>query len=434
MKKITFWIVMAFLFRFVISFIVWHPDLRNHADWGIRFYQYGASGFFSPDANVWSFIWPNQPPGTIYMFAGVRKLYEGVFGALSYLHFQLNVFPGSILLYLELNLYPALLKLPAILADLGIAYLIYKIVLGLIKDEKKGKKLALIGAVVFLFNPLVWYNSVVWGQYDSVINFLALLSFFFLLRKQLSSSLLAFALSLYVKASLFIFAPIFLVVALGQKYKLKEYLYAILLGLLVIGAITIPFSQGEPFSWLFKLYKERVFVDQLHTINANAFNLWGAVNGIHAAPHLYPEVTPLLGLTYQYWGYIIFTIFYLPVLWLAYKKQDAQSVIWALVGGAFSAFMLLTNMHERYLYPLFPYFTILLVMVPELYANFTAVSIINLLNLYNFWFVPFIWSLVGFMEARDNLFARVLSGISFALFIFFYMRLIRYNFLRKTNE
>lgn len=430
-----FWIfVFAFLFRFGLSFLTHHPDLNNHGDWGIRFWQYGASGFFAPDANVWSFIWPNQPPGTMYMFAGARKIYEGVFGALSYLHFNLHIFPGSILLYLELNLYTALLKLPAILSDLGIAYLIYKIVLGLVKDEKKGKKLATIGAVVFLFNPLVWYNSVVWGQYDSVINFLALLSFYFLMKRRLGYSVIAFALSLYVKASLLIFAPIFLVAALGQKYKFKEYLSAIFLGLFVIGTITLPFSQGEPFSWLFNLYKERVFVDQLHTINANAFNLWGAVNGIHAAPHLYPEITPLLGLTYQYWGYIIFAIFYLPVLWIAYKKHDSQSVIWALAGGAFSAFMLLTNMHERYLYPLFPYFTILLIMVPELYANFAAVSIINLLNLYNFWFTPFIWSLVGFMEAKDNLVPRVLSGISFALFIFFYMRFVRYNFLRKSNE
>jgi len=75
-----------------------------------------------------------------------------------------------------------------------------------------------------------------------------------------------------------------------------------------------------------------------------------------------------------------------------------------------------------------------LIMVPELYANFAAVSIINLLNLYNFWFTPFIWSLVGFLEAKDNLFPRILSGIGFALFIFFYMRFVRYNFLRKANE
>lgn len=432
-KKLTFWVVIAFLFRFGISFLAHHPDLNNHADWGIRFFQYGPSKFFSPDANVWNFTWPNQPPGTIYMFAGVRKLYEGVFGVLSFLHFKLHVFPGSLLLYLELNLYNALLKLPAELADLGIAYLIYKIVLGLFKGDGNGKKLALISAAIFLFNPLVWYNSAVWGQYDSVINFLALLSFYLLMQRKLSFSLLAFCLSLYIKASLLIFAPIFLVVAIRQKYKVREYISAILLPLLVIGGITLPFSRGEPFSWLFNLYKNKVFVDQLHSISANAFNLWGAVNGIHIAPQLYPEATPLLGLTYQYWSYIVFAVFYLYALFIAYKKQDSKSVIWVLAIAAFSSFMLLTNMHERYLYPLFPYFTILVVLLPEMYANFAAISIINLLNMYNFWFTPKVPGLESYMLAGNNLFPRILSGINFILFLFLYFRFVKYNFSKKKE-
>jgi len=326
-----------------------------------------------------------------------------------------------------------MLKLPAELADLGIAYLIYKIVISLIKDKEKGRKLALIGAVIFLFNPAVWYNSAVWGQYDSVINFLALLSFYLLVKRKLTSSVLAFAVSIYIKASLLIFAPIFLVIAIRQKYNIKEYLISILFTLLIIGGVTLPFSVGEPFGWLFNLYKNKVFVDQLHSITANAFNLWGAVNGIHAAPQLFPETTPLLGLTYQYWGYIIFTIFYLPALWLVYKKQDTKSVVWALAIAGFSSFMLLTNMHERYLFPLFPYFTILAVTLPELYISYVVTSAISLLNLYNFWFVPFITGLVSFMTANNNLFSRILSGINFLFFLFLYSVFVKFNFAKKSG-
>jgi|GEM_PF-495394 len=434
MKTIFIIFILAFLFRFGLSFLVHHPDLNNHADWGTRFFQYGPSKFFSPDANVWNFTWPNQPPGTIYMFAGVRKLYELVFSGLSYLHFQVHIFPGSTLLYLELNLYSAILKLPAELADLGIAFIIYKIIFQLVKNEKKKRKLALIGSLIFLFNPVVWYNSAVWGQYDAVINFFALLAFYLLEKRKLNWALFLFAISIYTKASLLIFAPIFLTIVIRQKYEIKEYLKALLITGLVIGGITLPFSQGEPFSWLLKLFREKVFVDQLHSISANAFNLWGAVNGIHAAPQLFPETTPLLGLTYQYWSYILFTIFYLPALILVYKRQDLKSVIWSLAIAGLSSFMLLTNMHERYLYPLFPYFSILVVLIPELYANYMAISLVSLLNLYNFWFIPLIPTLVSFMTAKDNLAARILSGINFLLFIFFYMRFVRYNFINGGDE
>lgn len=364
------------------------------------------------------------------MFAGVRKLYEGTFGFLSFLHFKAHAFPGSALLYLEQNLYPAMLKLPAILSDLGIAWIIYKILFELTKKRKP----AIIGAAIWLFNPVIWYNSAVWGQYDAVINFLALSSFYLLYKKKLLWSMLLLAASLYIKASLLIFVPAFLVIALRQKYELKKWLIAAGSSLLALGLATFPFSRGEPFGWLYNLYVNKVFVDQLHSITANAFNLWGAVNGIHIAPQLFPESTPLLGLTYQYWGYILFAVFYIPSLWLVYKKQDIKTIVWSLAVASFSSFMLLTNMHERYLYPLFPYFTILLILIPEIFANYAAVSIISLLNMYNFWFVPNIPSIADFMLAKNNLFPRILSGINFLLFLFYYLRFVRYNFGRENAK
>lgn len=416
MKTIFKVLAVAFILKLVASFLVWHPDLNNHVDWGIRFWQYGPAKFYS--ANVWSFTWPNQPPGTMYMFAGIRKLYETTFVFFSYLHFDLKVFPGSFLLYFEQNLYPALTKLPAILADLGIAYLIYKIVS---EDLSAGKRTGTIGALIFLVNPATWYNSTIWGQYDSLINFLALLAFYLLLKKKLMPAVLAISVSLYIKASLLIFLPIFAIVALKQKHNLRSWFGAITATLFVIGLATLPFSRSEPFTWLFNLYRDKVFTNQLQIITANAFNLWAAITGISERP----QTLPFLGLTYQYWSYILFSLFYLPTLFSVYKKQDFKTVIWSLAITAFSSFMLLTNMHERYLYPLFPYFTILVVTEIELVANFAAVSIISLLNMYNFWWVPVFPALIEFMSARNRLFPRVLAAIDFLLFVFLYVRFLR---------
>ena len=188
MKKIF---ITAFLLRVFLSFLVWHPDVNNHVDWGIRFWQYGPQKFFAPETNVWSYTWPNQPPGTIYIFAGIRKLFEFVFAFFWWINVNIPIFPSGIITFFESNLYPALLKFPSILADLGIAYLIYKVLRHWALGTRNTEKLAMVGTIFWLFNPVVWYNSSVWGQTDSVVNFFALLGFYFLFEKKLTLALVS---------------------------------------------------------------------------------------------------------------------------------------------------------------------------------------------------------------------------------------------------
>lgn len=362
MKKLFYVFLIVFTFRFLASFVVSHPDINNHIDWGIRFFEYGPAKFFAPETNVWSFTWPNQPPGTIYMFAGIRKLFEAIFAGFWWLNVKIPAFPSGVITYFESNLYPALLKLPAILADLGIGFLVYRFILQIAAVNPQKKKLALTAAIFWLVNPAVWYNSTIWGQYDSVINFLALFAFYLLFKRKLVWAILVMALSLYTKASLLIFLPIFAIVTIRHKYPIRQFVASLVLTLSLIGLITLPFSRGEPFNWLLNIYQNKVFVQQLHVITANTFNLWAGLTGIHERP----ETLPFLGLTYRAWGLILFFLAYLPTLYLVYKKQDVKSVMWALAISAFSSFMLLTNMHERYLYPLFAPFTVLAVLEARL--------------------------------------------------------------------
>lgn len=400
---VIFALVLAVILRIVFSFVIWHPDLNNHADWGIRFFEYGASRFYSPEANVWSFTWPNQPPGSIYMFAGVRKLFEFVFNIFWQINVKVPAFPSIIVSYFETNLYPALLKLPAILSDFGIAYLIYKM---------SGKKWV---GVIWLLNPLVWYNSAVWGQYDAVINFLALLSFYLLTKKKLILSVLFLSLSFFTKASLLIFAPIWLIYSLTQKYKTTEFVKAFAITLVVIILLTLPFSNGNPIVWLFELYQKKVFTQQLHVITANAFNLWAGVAGIHERP----ETLPFLGLNYQLWGYTLFALVYIPLLFRVSKTEKLKTLIWMLALAAFASFTLLTNMHERYLYPLFPYLTILLGLGLIKQWYYWLISIISLLGMYNFWFIPKINTIINFLSFGDRLMPRVLGIVLTVLFFYF---------------
>lgn len=399
-------IVLLFLLRIFFSFLVWHPDLNNHADWGIRFFEYGPAKFYAPESNVWNFTWPNQPPGTMYMFAGVRKVFEFTFNLFWNINLKIPLFPSSIISYFETNLYPALLKLPAILADFGIAYLIYK---------WTNKKWA---SLVWLINPVVWYNSTVWGQYDSVINFFALASFYLLNRKNLTLSALALAFSLYIKASLLIFVPIWVAVAIAHKFRIRDYIFTVFAGFTFITIITLPFSSGNPILWLLNLYQYKIFVQQLHFITANAFNLWAGLTSIYEKS----DSLILMGLTFQTWGFILYALAYTPLLINAFKAINTKNIIWILSLVSFGSFILLTNMHERYIYPLFPYLTILLASGYVKKWYYIAISTISLLGMYHLWFVPRIEPVVTFLSFGDRLMPRILGFVMFAMFLKLYWR------------
>ncbi len=414
MKKIQKLLLGGFVLRFVLSFLTWHPDLNNHVDWGIRFWEYGPAYFYK--ANVWNFTWPNQPPGTIYIFAVVRKVFELVFSFFWFINTHVPAFPSNIMIYFQFNLYQEMLKLPSIFCDLGIAFLIYKILIN--KDWFKGKNIAVFGASLYLFNPAIWYNSSIWGQTDSIINFFALLAFYLLLNRKLSWAILFLALSFYIKASLLIFLPIFAIVAYKQKHSMVEWAKAVCLTAVVIAVATLPFSKTEPFEWLYKLYIDKVFGQQLEIITANAFNLWAAVAGIHERPQ-----TTLLGpLTYQLWGEILFGLFYIPILYFVYKAKTVSTVFWGLALSGLASFMLLTNMHERYLYPAFPAFTILVAQNRKLLWSYIIISIIYVLNLYNFWWFPRIEVLVQIMSAGNRVAPRVLGLTNFLIFLWIYSK------------
>lgn len=405
--KIIF--VTAILFRILTSFLFLHPDVRNHMDWGERFFEYGPSGFYDPEANVWDYTWPNQPPGTMLIFAGVYQTHQFLFSLLTWVNQNISFFPSTIMFFFEDNLYSALAHLPAVIADVGLAYLVFKVII----DVSKKKELGYVAAVIFLINPIVWYNSAVWGQYDSVINFFAFSAFYLLLKKRTLLALVALALSLYIKISLAIFVPVFILLLLKQKISLKQIIKSTLVTAAIFSLVTLLFSYTQdPWTWIYELYSEKVLGQQLHVITANAFNIWALLTGIHEQP----DSLTWGPLSYQYWGYILFTPVYIFTLYKLWKSTDKLAWCKALTVIAFASFVLLTNMHERYLYPLFPYFTVLAVLNIRLMLLYWSVSLLSLINMYNYWFTPSVQPLISLLEYGNRFLPRVLGGIMTVLF------------------
>lgn len=413
-------ISVAALVRFILAPLVWHPDLNNHVDWGIKFFEYGTRSFYAPESNVWAYTWPNQPPGTIYIFAIVRKVYEIIFNLSWSVNISIPVFPSVVMTWVDEKLYQSLLKLPAILADFGLAYLIYKF----IKLLSKSTKRAYLGAFLFLLNPVVWYNSAVWGQSDSTINFFALLALYLVCVRKPIAAILVFSVCIFIKISLLVFLPVFIILLIRNHYSLAQLGKGVLLSLVVIGLLAAPFAyENNVYIWIYDLYAEKILVNQLQIITANAFNFWAIVAGIHEQPH----TKELFLFNYQSWGNIVFFTLYVPVVYKLWKNPSAKIGIWALALTAFTSWMFMTNMHERYLYPLFPYLTILVAVNIKLLAPYVLISTINLLNLYNFWWVPEISFIREFLSFGNRLTPRILGGVNTILYIMVYRKFLKVN-------
>ena len=95
----------------------------------------------------------DYPPGYMYvlwLLGGIGELFRPIFG---------------------LSITPGLVKIPGILADAGVAWVLFLYArrfgdgwLG----SWSGERLGLVAAVIYLFNPGTIFDSAVWGQVDSV--------------------------------------------------------------------------------------------------------------------------------------------------------------------------------------------------------------------------------------------------------------------------
>ncbi|HPJ16987.1 MAG TPA: hypothetical protein PK639_01995 [Candidatus Woesebacteria bacterium] len=400
-----FIILFSFVFRLFLTLISnSHPDIGNHVDWGNRFWQYGPTDFYHQ--SIWSVSFPNQPFGSIYLFAAISKIYDFIKYSAWELNIKFPIFPSFLIPFIETKLHIILLKLPFILAETALGYLIYLIA------EKYKKGSGKLATILYLFNPTTFYNSAVWGQTDSLINLLALTGFYLVLNKKVSLGIFVFFSSFFFKLSLIFYLPIFLILLTSNKTAIKQIIIGFISVLIVSAILILPFSgSSNPITWLFNNYLHIVISGQGHMLNGNAFNLWYLFTGSDLTRN---ELNLLIsGLSYRQVSQFIFICLYLPILYKFFKSsKNPTIVIQTLFLISLGSFTLLTAMHERYLYPIFPLITIL-VCISSLYSykSLFMLTIIHLLNLYNLWFYPHFDLIKNFLLFNNFLFGKILSII-----------------------
>jgi len=372
--------------RLIFSVQIYSGDVNNHVAWGKDILAFGPQGVYERSFEKYGVMTPTYPPIPLFLFTFFYWLFDAVYKIAWNLNLSIKAFPSGLIWFLQdQDTLPAFLKIPSILSDLGIAWLVY-----LFGGKLLGKKASLwpkILAGLVLFNPAFFYNSAFWGQIEAIPIFFLLASFYWLFfRKKEFLPVVFFSLALLTKQTAIIFVPLF---ALGywQKFGLKKAFSGLLVFLLFFYLLFLPFfKQGNLLSFPFSTYWEKIQSGSgSDYVTDHAFNFWVLISGLGKISDAKPF---WLGIPFRAWGYLFFLIAMITIFGrLCFKKGKPKDFLFAAGLIPFAAFLFLTRMHERYLQPVLP-FLLLLVPKNKIYSfSFFFVSCFYLFNLYhNWWF------------------------------------------------
>ncbi len=380
MFNIVYVLVVGLIVRLILSFFgTLQLDHGTFVAWSIGLAENGFKGFYDS--------WSDYLPGYLYFLWILGKISLSVPGI------------SQVLLY----------KLPAILADIVTAYLIYVIV-----KKSKNKNWGLIGASIYLFNPAILANSTLWGQADSLTALTSLLAVYLLpINLFLSAIFLSFG-TLIKPQVAFIF-PVALFVMAREKWPFKKIFSYLITGLSVFILGFVPFWNHDNLI-SFTLERLNISANQYPYTSVNAFNFWSILG--------FWKPDSLLS---QYGGYVLILM---AVIFLCFKLWKNKKAPYFLMSFIFaSSFMFFTRMHERHLLPVFAPLAIAVIENPIFLIPYLVLSLTYVLNLH----YSFVWITNDFTQVFPEVILKLFSVLNVGIVIFIFYSLsknLNWNWLK----
>jgi Gpi18-like mannosyltransferase len=377
--------------RLIIAYLLpgsgFRVDISSFQFWANELADHGINGFYARAAAPQHGFFADYTPGYLYVLWLVGTVGNVVGGVGDFI------------------------KIPPILGDLALAYLVWSMVRELGGSERAAK----LGALIVLLNPVTWFDSVVWGQVDSVGVVALLLSVRELWRDRPERSAILAATAALIKPQLGIMIPIVAVVVIRRALRPKgghgaeeppeerstttpwertargplRILTTGLAGFLTAIVLSVPFGLSLPglVSQVFKTAGGYPYT------SVNAFNPWALVshtdqNGqaesialnrawvcdttilaskpseFRIGPWVIPELSSpgsaidkcpdalMIGaFPALYVGAALFLIAAALALSLVARRPDRLTILVGLAVLALAFFVLPTRVHERYLFP-----------------------------------------------------------------------------------
>jgi dolichyl-phosphate-mannose-protein mannosyltransferase len=340
-------LLVAFVIRLAFFPIPGYiTDMNTNSSWFQTAADYGPRLFYQK-------TWSDYPPLNVYLF--------WAFGSLAK---SLSLFGSSLLIYI--------LKLPATLFDIATSFLIFAFV-----RKRLSFKMALLASGLYALNPVVIFDSAVWGQFDGIYTFFLVLSVYLILESKPKWATAVFMLAVLTKPQSIALAPliIFLVFRM-YNWNWKKLITPILAAAATIFAVILPFEWNNPVTFLFNIYFGAYNNPVYQITSFNAFNIWGF--------NMYASDTQGLPfLNFNILGWIMFGTLAAFTLYFIHKRSSASPelyVIFAAFVLLFGFFMLPTRIHERYMFPVISMLALMFPFIKKtrpLYLVLTTTCLVN---------------------------------------------------------
>ncbi len=349
-------LALGLAFRVIIAYLLpgsgYANDIGAFQYWASNLASEGLHGFYARD------FFHDYTPGYLYVLWLVGTLGQTLGGV------------GD------------LIKVPPILADLGLAYLVWSMTLELGGNRRAARLAALIVAV----NPITWFDSVVWGQVDSFGVVFLLLGLRELWRDRPERAAVLTVIGALIKPQLGILIPIVAAVTIRRalwpaggfgteaapeirrsttawEARTRGWVRIVSTG--VVGFATA-LALSWPFGLSFPGLVEQIFktAGGYPYLSVNAWNPWALVtfdgSGIAAnSAWVCDMITPACGRAFSIGAFpavlvgsaLVLAVFLVTTV-LVTRRPDRRTMLVGLAVLAIAFFVVPTRVHERYLFPL----------------------------------------------------------------------------------
>lgn len=244
----------------------------------------------------------------------------------------------------------AALKLPALLSDLAITAVLY-----LFLARRSSLVISIAGALAYALNPAIIHDSMIWGQWDSLVALPMLLAIVCLIasRPRLATTFLTTA--ILIKFQAVVLIPLVVVVVLRQ-FGWRGLLWSTLTGAATATILLIPVIVTGQIRQTFDVY-----VGLTHAqpwVSLNAYNLWWLVNWLQSGS---PTMTlkggePLLGpITYRHAALGLYALAIAGIVAaFARLRLAVETISLGAAASVLAFYAFAPGMHERYLLPALP--------------------------------------------------------------------------------
>jgi Gpi18-like mannosyltransferase len=267
------------------------------------------------------------------------------------------------------NSFRVIVETPPLIADLFIGLTLY------FAAWRDGRGLrALIIMMLFAANPALIFDTVVWGQSDSVVALPMIIAAILILTGRYRLGWSAAAIAILAKPQALAFTP---PLALWTLFNagIGECVWCAGAVAATVAIGVLPYQLGHSWDWIINVYKD--LGTRFSEASVGAFNFMGLIGGMGT-----PDTDKIFdGISYSAFGLSLTCAVYVIASYLIWRARSGRAAMLAIFVALFGFFMFAPRMHERYLYyPLV--FLIPIALESEFLATiFAVVSATFLFNL-----------------------------------------------------